>query len=202
MIGIGGSTADVFANFSSLLRHRLTRYGTYTLCCTSPYGFSALHKEALSCYNKSMKKLLLLLVAVILLGVLAIVYLPLTPNEPSPMLGADRDAHGCIASAGYTYSVVRGGCIRVWEDGTALSPVDAEVDGPTLAAYVVQGDNGKEAEVFFPGFSQGLVLTRSDEGSLPTWTAAGIWKLTYGPDQGWKLEQGGKILFAGGEKLA
>lgn len=143
-----------------------------------------------------MKKLLLLVAALILLGVLVVVYLPLTPNEPAPMMGADRDVHGCIASAGYTYSAVRGGCIRVWEDGTALEPVGAEEDGPTLAAYVVQGENGKEAEVFFPGFEQGLLLTRNEAAQLPTWTANGIWQLTYDPDQGWKLTQNGTLIFA------
>ncbi len=143
-----------------------------------------------------MKKLLLLVLAVILLGVLVVVYLPVTPNEPAPLVGADRDVHGCIASAGYTYSQVRGGCIRLWEEGTALEPIGAEVDGPTLAAYVVQGEDGTQAEVFLPGFAQGLVMNRVENASVPTWSAPGNWVLTYDPDEGWKLSQYGQLVYA------
>ena len=35
--------------------------------------------------------------------------------------GADRDDHGCIASAGYTWSYALHDCIRVWEQGHILS---------------------------------------------------------------------------------
>ena len=146
-----------------------------------------------------MKKLLLLLAALILLGVLVVVYLPITPNEPAPRMGADRDAHGCIASAGYTYSVVRNACIRVWEEGTALEPVGAEVDGPTLVAYAVLGNDGR-AEVFLPGQEKGIVfsLTLKKAGEQTVWenTADGL-VLTYaGQDKGWTLSQAGQVLYA------
>ena len=142
-----------------------------------------------------MKKVILLLVALILLGVLVIVYLPITPNDPSPRVGADRDEHGCIASAGYTYSVVQSGCIRLWEAGTALVPV-VQIEEPVLNAYVVQSEEGTRAEVFLPGFNQGLVMNRVENADVPTWTANGIWNLTYDPDQGWKLAQNGELIYA------
>lgn len=147
-----------------------------------------------------MKKLLLLLASLILLGVLVVVYLPVTPNEPAPAkVGADRDAHGCIASAGYTYSVVRNACIRVWEEGIALSPVGAEVDGPTLAAYAVLGNDGS-VEVFLPGQEKGIVfsLTLKKSGEQTVWenTADGL-VLTYaGQEKGWALSQAGQVLYA------
>jgi len=143
-----------------------------------------------------MKKIILLLVALVLLGVLVIVYLPFTPAQPQgPVVGADRDAHNCIASAGYTYSAVRGECVRLWEVGTALMPV-VQIEEPVLAAYVVQDESGKEAEVFLPGFTQGLIMTRNDNADIPTWTAPDGWTLTYDPDQGWKLSQGGELVYA------
>ncbi len=143
-----------------------------------------------------MKKVILFLVAAVLLGVLVIVYLPFTPAQPQqPVVGADRDAHNCIASAGYTYSAVRGECIRLWEAGTALMPV-VQIEEPVLAAYVVQDESGKEAEVFIPGFEQGLVMTRDDNADIPTWATAGGWTLTYDPDQGWKLAQDGELVYA------
>ncbi len=142
-----------------------------------------------------MKKTILLIVALILLGVLVVVYLPVTPNEPAPRVGADKDVHGCIASAGYTYSAVRQGCIRVWEQGVALTPV-VQIAEPVLAAYVVQNETGTQAEVFMPGISEGMVMTRNEQLPLPTWTAPGGWTLTYEPDAGWKLAQGGQLVYA------
>ena len=39
-------------------------------------------------------------------------------TEETPMVGGDRDEHGCIGSAGYTWSALRGECIQVFEVGT------------------------------------------------------------------------------------
>ena len=140
-----------------------------------------------------MKKLILLLVAVVLLGVLVIVYLPLTPNEQAPMVGNDRDTHGCIASAGYTYSVVRNACIRVWEEGVQLVPT-VQIENPVLAAYAVQSEGGNQVEVFLPGTAAGVVLSRDQNIDIPTWAGDG-WVLSYDPDQGWKLFQGDELLY-------
>ena len=141
-----------------------------------------------------MKKLILSVIALILLGVLLVVYLPITPNEPAPKVGADKDVHGCIASAGYTYSVVRGGCIRVWEAGTALVLV-VPMGDPVLNAYAVQSENGTQVEVFLPGVEQGVLLSRDENVDLPMWQGQG-WTLTYDPDQGWKLSQYGQLVYA------
>lgn len=35
--------------------------------------------------------------------------------SPSPMVGGDRDAHGCIGSAGYRWCEREGACVRPWE---------------------------------------------------------------------------------------
>ena len=141
-----------------------------------------------------MKKTILLLAAFVLLGVLVVVYVPFTPSQPQPV-GADKDAHGCIASAGYTYSVVRQVCIRVWEQGVALTPV-VQIAEPVLAAYVVENAAKTQAEVFMPGLNEGLVMTRNAQLPLPTWTAPGGWTLTYEPAPGWRLMQGGQLLYA------
>lgn len=34
------------------------------------------------------------------------------------MMGNDRDPHGFIGSAGYTWSLVKNKCIRIFEEGT------------------------------------------------------------------------------------
>ena len=40
------------------------------------------------------------------------------------VVGGDKDKHGCIASAGYTWSEVQKDCIRLWEKGVRMNAVD------------------------------------------------------------------------------
>lgn len=55
-----------------------------------------------------------------------------TPREP--LVGADRDEHGCIGSAGYQWSALAGQCVRLFEQGIRLNPIDA---GQTVSAFVL-----------------------------------------------------------------
>lgn len=38
----------------------------------------------------------------------------------SPLVGGNRDEHGCIGSAGYTWSYALHDCVRLWEAGTSF----------------------------------------------------------------------------------
>lgn len=38
---------------------------------------------------------------------------PLPTNRP--LIGSDRDMHGCIGSAGYTWDETQNTCARIWE---------------------------------------------------------------------------------------
>lgn len=40
-----------------------------------------------------------------------------------PMVGGDRDAHGCIGSAGYSWDEQKQECVRPWEEKAATSSV-------------------------------------------------------------------------------
>lgn len=57
----------------------------------------------------SLRRLLMIFCLVLLLGGCA------APGALRP-LGSDRDAHGCIASAGYTWCDAKQKCIRAWEE--------------------------------------------------------------------------------------
>ena len=48
------------------------------------------------------------------LGLMALVGCQ-APATDSPMVGADRDSHGCIASAGYVWDDAQQKCARPWE---------------------------------------------------------------------------------------
>jgi hypothetical protein len=52
---------------------------------------------------------------IIILGLVLCGLAACTSAPQSRRVGADRDAHGCIGSAGYTWSEELGQCIRPWE---------------------------------------------------------------------------------------
>lgn len=115
--------------------------------------------------------------------------------EPATLVGADRDAHNCIGSAGYTWSNVLQACIRLWEEGTALTPVE-EVENPVLVGYVVRSANWKEAEVFLPNMQGSVMLTLQVNPDQTQWTSAdGAWQLFYNDKQGWLLTQNGAAVY-------
>ena len=64
--------------------------------------------------------------------------------HPAALVGADRDEHGCIGSAGYTWSEVRKDCIRLFEDGIRTEAVD----GSGEVMYVVFSPDSLKAELF------------------------------------------------------
>jgi hypothetical protein len=44
----------------------------------------------------------------------------------SPVVGGDRDAHGCIGSAGYRWCAREGACVRPWELAAAKGFASSE----------------------------------------------------------------------------
>ncbi len=108
------------------------------------------------------------------------------PNRNRPV-GGQRDAHGCLAAAGYTWSEVRRDCIRIFEAGVQL--VDSRNPDATLAAYAVFSDDGAKAELFLPAAERHPVLTR--QGS-------GCWR---GGSYELRREAGKLLLTADGERI-
>ena len=114
-----------------------------------------------------------------------------TTNETKPekvMVGGDVDSHGCKASAGSRWSVIKNDCIRIFE-GTQLSHVE---DGKTYttAAYVVF--EGNKAELFLDTQKESIILERKSEGD--SWTK-GDYQLI--PWKGYVLKKNGKIIYTG-----
>ena len=75
--------------------------------------------------------------------------------------GSDRDAHGCIPSAGYTWSEVRKECLRLWESGNRFTAYGDNKDS-TLAAYLIIGFDNVSAEIFLPGNKNPIPLKATD----------------------------------------
>jgi len=52
---------------------------------------------------------------IVLVGLLIFGLAACSSTSKPRLVGADRDAHGCIGSAGYSWSEELGQCIRPWE---------------------------------------------------------------------------------------
>ena len=100
---------------------------------------------------------------------------PDAPQAVGPMVGGDSDAHGCKASAGYSYSTLKKRCIRVWQDGIRLDPVKAD-SSATVSAFVVfaTGHDGAKAELYLPAGKGTLILKKAGK----SWSGDG-YKLTH-----------------------
>jgi hypothetical protein len=116
-----------------------------------------------------------------------------TPEETKPehIVGGDSDAHGCKASAGYTWSVVKNECVRLFEVGTKLEHAK---DGKTYStvAYVIFEKDGNNAELFLDTQKEPIMLERKAEGE--PWINGDLELI---PWKGYVLKQAGKIIYTG-----
>lgn len=71
-------------------------------------------------------------------------------------VGSDKDAHGCIPSAGYIWSEAQKDCIRLFEKGIRIE----STDNTHQTAFIVFSPDSAQAEVFLPGQKGGELLYR------------------------------------------
>lgn len=79
-------------------------------------------------------------------------------------IGGDRDEHGCLTSAGESWSQVQGRCIQVFKVGEALLPANPTEGEAVLAAYIVRGDDDSRVELFAVDLPTSLVLDHAGDG--------------------------------------
>lgn len=98
-------------------------------------------------------------------------------QQKTPALGGDRDVHGCINSAGYTYSQLRNNCVRVFDQKIKLKEVGSDKSYTTMTAVIFSKDMRK-AEVFIPeGAAKSIILEK--EGKEKIWKSGSHIKETY-----------------------
>lgn len=89
------------------------------------------------------------------------------------VLGNDKDKHGCVTSAGYRWSEVKQNCIRVFEEGLRLVPVNDTIDEgedgtdqARLNAYFVIDSIKKRAEVFIIADTSKTIVLNGENDNL------------------------------------
>lgn len=110
-------------------------------------------------------------------------------NKVPAIVGNDVDSHGCKASAGYTWSVVKNNCVRLWEVGVQLSPIDNK-EPYTSVATAIMNDDKTKVELFIVGETGSILLDKSTELSF----AGNGYGLTQENNK-WILKKGDKAIY-------
>lgn len=129
---------------------------------------------------------------------------PVFPAKENVILGSDIDENGCVASAGYRWSELRNDCIRVFEEGFRLNPVNVEEGNPEeneledndVSGFVVFNSDKSKAEIFMAHQEKTIVL---DEKSAPGLYGDKNWELDTRKD--WQLKHQGVLKFTAAKAI-
>ncbi|WP_137905560.1 hypothetical protein [Chryseobacterium sp. 2VB] len=98
-------------------------------------------------------------------------------QKSTPVLGGDRDVHGCIGSAGYTYSQLRNNCIQTFNQKIKLKEVNSDKSYTSMTAVIFNKSMTK-AEVFIPdGAAKSIILDK--QGKAKIWKSGAHLKDSY-----------------------
>lgn len=78
----------------------------------------------------------------------------------APIVGNDKDEHGCEKTAGFKWSELKNKCIQPFKEGTQFEENDPEKGKSTEAAYVVVSDDKSKAEVFWSKTEKSIILNK------------------------------------------
>ena len=113
-----------------------------------------------------------------------------TQEQSTPhAIGGDRDAHGCIAAAGYQLSQSRNSCVRVWEVGERLYRLAI---GNTSTDIIIIND-GNPIELFPIGQSGSVLLYKN--GNF-WFDSQGLYKVSKADLGVWELRDKDGILIS------
>jgi len=120
-------------------------------------------------------------------------------NNSNKEAGGDRDAHGCIGSAGYQWSALKEKCIRLFEDGIRLDPKAEGLDQTTVAYIVFKSiDEDAKVELFVPT-EKSVLLPKVGKDDAGTWKNKKYvlkqWRGMYSLE-----DDKGKLLYEGAAK--
>ena len=73
--------------------------------------------------------------------------------------GSDKDKHGCKLSAGYSFSVLKNDCVRLFEEKIQLKEVNPKKSYKSNATVILSED-GTKAELFMPSAEGSLILDK------------------------------------------
>lgn len=113
-----------------------------------------------------------------------------TQNKPIKV-GADKDKHGCIGSAGYVYSAIKNDCIRVFEQNIRLTEVSPKGSFTSMTSIIFSKDSLK-VEVFLPNYNGGQILNKKVSNGKYYWQDG---NLVLKRKKGFELFENSKLIY-------
>ena len=115
-------------------------------------------------------------------------------TEEMPPVGGDRDAHGCIGSAGQSWSELLQECVQVFEVGTRLNPIEVKDNDAVISAFIVtKADDKSLVELFITTEETNPLLKQEKDGTYKNG------KYVYTPKTQ-ELSIDGKVAYKGEKK--
>jgi len=116
---------------------------------------------------------------------------PVAPpsGEEQVMPGSDRDAHGCIGSAGYTWCEVKQKCLRTWEEpcvegsitldeARAIAEASACMDEGNLSGAQMYNENTRtwwfDMDIVKAGCAPACVVDEAAKSAEINWRCTGL----------------------------
>lgn len=63
-------------------------------------------------------------------------------STTNPIIGGDKDEHGCLGPAGYSWCAVKNKCLRVWEEKCEVAPISTTTDPIACTMDAIQCPDG------------------------------------------------------------
>lgn len=78
-------------------------------------------------------------------------------------IGGNKDEHGCLPSAGQTWSKIKNDCIQVFSVGTRLNPVQVDSTAAIISAFVVSNEDSTAYELFLADNKETVILNKQKD---------------------------------------
>jgi hypothetical protein len=110
-----------------------------------------------------------------------------TTQEKPPLVGGDKDEHGCLASAGFSWCEVKQQCQRMWET-LCITDEDASILAQSVSKAVQEKRGPSAADLlvkihFAEGnYAKGGLSPKNPDAGGAMWFAAkvnGTWELVW-----------------------
>lgn len=88
-----------------------------------------------------------------------------TLESEKPKVSSGRDSHGCITSAGQTWSEMQQDCIQIFNTGFRLNPIQPEKGKSVISAFILLSDDQSKLELFLPESNDSHILTKSKKNT-------------------------------------
>ncbi len=86
-----------------------------------------------------------------------------TKTGETVTVGGEKDEHGCLTAAGETWSQIKQSCIRIFDVGQRLNPIQIMEGEAVISAFVLFNDDKSEVELFLPSNKNNALLKTSNK---------------------------------------